>query len=155
MILGLIEHDRGKLNAQSYEMLTLARGLAEESSVPFHAVLIGDSAEPLAVGLGAYGVDVVYLAQHDGLAEYAPAAWAQCVVQVAEETRPSAILATGADLGNEVMAHIAARMEQPMAANVTAVIPGDDYQITRVRWGGSLLEEAWLKGSPKLMTVAP
>ncbi|MCP4358668.1 MAG: electron transfer flavoprotein subunit alpha/FixB family protein [Chloroflexi bacterium] len=42
-----------------------------------------------------------------------------------------------------------------MAANVTAVIPGDDYQITRVRWGGSLLEEAWLKGSPKLMTVAP
>jgi len=154
MILGLIEHDRGKLNAQSYEMLTLARGLAEESSAPLHAVLIGDSAESLAAELGAYGVDVVHLAQHEGLAEYAPAAWAQSVVQVAEEARPSAILATGTDRGNEVMAHIAARMNQPLAANVTAVTPGNNYHITRVRWGGSLLEEAWLKGNPQLMTVA-
>ena len=28
-------------------------------------------------------------------------------------------------------------------------------QLTRTRWGGSLLEEAWLHGGPKLLTVQP
>ena len=57
--------------------------------------------------------------------------------------------------GNEVMAYVGAKLGVAMAANVTAVVPGDDYHITRLRWGGSLLEEARLKGEPKLLTVAP
>ncbi len=155
MILGLIEHNQGKLNAQSLEMLTLARNLAEAGGAALHAVLIGTEAEPIVSELGKYGVHTVHLAQHDALTDYAPAAWAASIVQLAETERPSAILAAGTDRGNEVMAHVAARLNQPLAANVTAVVPGDDYQVTRVRWGGSLLEDAWLKGSPKLMTVAP
>ena len=33
--------------------------------------------------------------------------------------------------------------------------PGEPLGVTRVRWGGSLLEEAELRGSPALLTVAP
>jgi electron transfer flavoprotein alpha subunit len=160
MILGFVEHDRGKLNPQSLEMLTLARGVAAESDVALHAVLVGAEAEGLAAGLGAYGVTAVHLAQHPALADYAPEAWAQCVAQLIEREKPQAVLAAGTERGNEVMAYVAAKMGLAMAANVTAVLPqsvtpGDDYQITRLRWGGSLLEEAWLKGEPKLLTVAP
>src|SRR5690606_14782288 len=57
--------------------------------------------------------------------------------------------------GNELLAHIAARLDLPMAANVTQVTVGDPYEITRVRWGGSLFEEARLHGRIKLLTVAP
>jgi electron transfer flavoprotein alpha subunit len=73
-------------------------------------------------------------------------------------------MAAGSDRGNEVMAHVAARTHLPMAANCTEVQPpieaiggqpGDPYLVTRVRWGGSLLEEARLKGAVKLLTVAP
>jgi electron transfer flavoprotein alpha subunit len=43
-----------------------------------------------------------------------------------------------------------------MAANCTEVHPeGEQYLVTRLRWGGSLLEEARLSGDPKLLTVAP
>jgi electron transfer flavoprotein alpha subunit len=42
-----------------------------------------------------------------------------------------------------------------MAANCTAFTLGDPITLTRVRWGGSLLEEARLHGSPALLTVAP
>src|SRR5262249_3325227 len=65
---------------------------------------------------------------------------------------PTHVLAAGSDRGNEVMAHVAARLDAPLAANVTEV-RGDE--VTRVRWGGSLLEEARLHGDPKLLTVAP
>jgi electron transfer flavoprotein alpha subunit len=36
-----------------------------------------------------------------------------------------------------------------------SVAPGDPATVTRVRWGGSLLEEARVHASPVLLTVAP
>ena len=47
-----------------------------------------------------------------------------------------------------------------MAANVidvaeTATASGGRWRIVRQRWAGSLLEEAWLDGRRRLLTVAP
>jgi electron transfer flavoprotein alpha subunit len=81
---------------------------------------------------------------------YAPAAWAEAIAAAA--ARADAIVAAGSDRGNELLAHVAARLDQPFAANVTAI---DGDVVTRVRWGGSLLEEARLHGTPKILTVAP
>ena len=155
MIIGIIEHDRGQLNNQSLEMLTLARAVAASEGVWVTAVLIGQNAAPLADSLATYGVNRAVVVTHEQLDDYAPEAWAEAVVQVAAAESPKAIMATGTERGNEIMAHVAARLNLPMAANVTRVTTGDLYEVTRVRWGGSLLEEARLPGEPKLLTVAP
>jgi electron transfer flavoprotein alpha subunit len=81
---------------------------------------------------------------------YAPAAWAAALVEAADGA--DAIVAAGSDRGNELLAHVAARLDQPFAANVTAI---DGDVVTRIRWGGSLIEEARLHGAPQLLTVAP
>jgi electron transfer flavoprotein alpha subunit len=81
---------------------------------------------------------------------YAPAAWAAAIVDAADGAE--AIVAAGSDHGNELLAHVAAILDQPFAANVTAV---DGDVVTRIRWGGSLVEEARLHGSPKILSVAP
>jgi electron transfer flavoprotein alpha subunit len=83
-------------------------------------------------------------------ATYAPAAWAAAIAGAADGAE--AIVAAGSDRGNELLAHVAAQLDQPFAANVTSI---DGDLVTRIRWGGSLLEEARLHGSPKIMTVAP
>ncbi len=89
---------------------------------------------------------------HERLGEYAPAAWAQALV----ELEPDIVVAPGTDRGHEVLAHVAARLDVPLAANVVdASLDGDVLELTRQRWGGSLLEEARLTGTPKLLTVAP
>ena len=155
MILGLIEHDRGALNKVSLEMLTLARSLTEALNLPLEAVLIGADGQALAEGLAAYGISKVHLVQHDQLTDYAPEAWAQSIIHLIEVEQPQAVLAAGTDRGNEILAHIAAKSNLPLAANCTEVTPGESYRVTRVRWGGSLLEEAELHGEPKLLTVAP
>ena len=79
---------------------------------------------------------------------YQPAAWA--TVLAAQDA--DAIVAAGSDRGNELLAHVGAILDQPFAANVVSI---DGDKVTRVRWGGSLLEEAQLHGSPKILTVAP
>jgi electron transfer flavoprotein alpha subunit len=105
--------------------------------------------EGISVGAPAgVAVDVLHVAELDG--SYAPAAWAAAVAEAAGGA--DAVVGPGSDRGNEVLAHVAARLDQPFAANVTSV---DGDRLTRIRWGGSLLEEARIHGSPKLLTVAP
>ncbi|HEY6398787.1 MAG TPA: electron transfer flavoprotein subunit alpha/FixB family protein [Solirubrobacteraceae bacterium] len=86
---------------------------------------------------------------------YAPDGWAAAIVGVIEERSPAAVIAPGTDRGNEVLAHVAARLDLPMAANCVSAELGSPASVTRVRWGGSLLEEARVHGSPLLLTVAP
>ncbi len=86
---------------------------------------------------------------------YAPEAWAAAIVEVIEERSPAAVIAPGTDRGNEVLAHVAARLDLPMAADCMSAELGNPATVTRVRWGGSLLEEALVHGSPLLLTVAP
>jgi len=80
---------------------------------------------------------------------YAPAAWAAAIVEAAQGDD---IVGPGSDRGNEVLAHAAAQLDLPLAANVTDV-RGDE--LTRIRWGGTLLEEARLHSDRRLLTAAP
>jgi electron transfer flavoprotein alpha subunit len=80
---------------------------------------------------------------------YAPSAWAAALIEAAEADD---IVAPGSERGNEVLAHVAAQLDLPMAANVTEV-RGDE--VTRQRWGGTLLEEARIHSPRKLLTAAP
>jgi electron transfer flavoprotein alpha subunit len=85
---------------------------------------------------------------------YAPAAWAQTLVELIGQRSPSAVIAPGTDRGNELLAHVAAKLDQPMAANCVSVTPGTPATVIRIRWGGSLLEEARVHGEPLLLTAA-
>jgi electron transfer flavoprotein alpha subunit len=96
----------------------------------------------------ARGLGDVRAVSVDG--DYAPDAWADAIVAAAADA--DTVVAAGSDRGNEILARVAARLDQPVAANVTAV---DGDVVTRVRWGGSLLEEARLHGSPRILSVAP
>jgi electron transfer flavoprotein alpha subunit len=64
------------------------------------------------------------------------------------------VIATGTDRGNEVMAHAAALLDLPRVANCIELTPGEPWTITRMRWGGSLLERCELVADIKLVTVA-
>ncbi len=155
MILALIEHDRGTLEETSLQMLTFGRDTAARMDVPLVAVLMGESARPLADTVRAYGVTSLVWVRHEGMEDYAPAAWAAAMGQLMEKKQPGMILAAGTDRGNEVMAHLAARADLPMAANCAEIRPGDPFEVIRLRWGSTLLEETVLRGEPKLVTVAP
>jgi electron transfer flavoprotein alpha subunit len=136
-------------------MLTLGRHLANGLGLPLQAVLIGEAGEPFVDHLKLYGISTLHLAHHEGLDSYAPEAWAQSLVELIGSQQPQVVMAAGSERGNEVLAHVAARTRLPLAANCTEIQPGEPYLVTRLRWGGSLLEEARLHGQVKLLTVAP
>jgi electron transfer flavoprotein alpha subunit len=152
-VVVLVEHAGGSVEELSLQSLTLARELA--GGEPLTALLVGEGGREAAPELGAYGVASAYVAEDARLGAYAPGAWARSMLEVVDRVEPSAVVAAGSGRGNEVLSHVAARMELPYAANCTAARPGPPLEVTRVRWGGSLLEEARVHGEPALLTVAP
>lgn len=155
MILAFIEHVGGAPTALSLEVLTMARRLAQVTEAPLNAVAIGASGRSASGILSSYGVSSLHVAENPQFDDYAPAAWAQALAELVEETAPASLIGTASDRGSEVMAHLASRLRLALAANCTEITPSDPMLVTRQRWGGSLLEEARLSGEVKLVTLAP
>ncbi len=155
MILGVIEYENNMVTEASLQMITFARNIAQSSGDELVALLIGGKdSDVLIEQLGKYGVAKIIKAGHEQLTDYAPVGWARIVSQIIADSSPQMVMAAGTDKGNEFMSHLAAIRTLPMAANCSAVTPGEPFQITRLRWGSSLLEEAVLAGDCKLLTVA-
>jgi electron transfer flavoprotein alpha subunit len=153
MILTLVEHVDGRPERLSLEALALAREVASGLGEPVEAMLFGPGGRDAAAALGAHGVAVAHVVEDRRLAAYAPEAWASALAQRSDGA--SVLMAAGSERGNEVLAHVGARTSLPMAANCVAARPGGPFEIVRQRWAGSLLEEAVMDGSPRLLTVAP
>jgi electron transfer flavoprotein alpha subunit len=156
-VLVVVEHDRGALAPATLEGITAARSLGGT----VEALTIGAVADGLAGELAAYGVATVHQAHDDVLADvladYGPEAWGEVVAQAVRALSPAVVLATGTDRGNEVMAQAAARLDLPFSANATEIrgdVAAGTVEMTRVRWGGSLLEDATLTADVKLVSIA-
>ena len=154
-MLVLCDHDRGTLADASLEALTFGRDLAARAGVSCEAVVIGNDAGAAAARLAAYGADVVHIATHDILTDFGPEAWGETLAQLAGSTGASIVTACGTERGNEVLANVAARLDEPFVANCREVDPsGDVWSMTRVQWGGSLLEDATLAAGCRIVSVA-
>jgi electron transfer flavoprotein alpha subunit len=142
----LIEPDAEGVALTSLEAVTFARGLAADGGGwPVHAVVVGPVAEPawtaLVDQLGAYGVASVRHAEGEGLSAYAAAAWAACLVEAVDAVSARVVLASGTPRGNEILAHVAARLDVAMAANAVAADSASPLVVSRQVVGGAALEE--------------
>jgi len=152
MILVLVELENGTANEVSLETLALARSMSPEIEV----VVIGDVADRdgLSSELGAHGVGAVHQAVGDAFESFAGAAWAAALQQVQGSTGADVVIAGGTPRGGEVLAHLAARLDVPMAANAIGVEGTSPYVVTRQVVGGAALEEMALDQTPAVFTVA-
>ena len=139
----------------SLQTLTLARALAGGTS-PSAIVASDNLSQATADVLGAHGIDVVHAAEDAVFGAHAPLAIARAVVAAVEAAGATVIVGPGTETGNEVLAHVAAILDAPFAANCISAAPADGaVTVTRVRWGGSLLEEAALHGTPVVLSAQP
>jgi len=141
----------GAADDVSLQALALAAGLAEGG--PVHALVVAD--QGAAAELGAWGASNVHVAQHPALTVTAPDALARILSDLATSLGASAVVGPGTEQGNTVLARVAARVGLPFAANCTRATAGSPFAVTRLRWGGSLLEEAAIHADRAILTVAP
>ena len=138
MILVLVDHDRGELDQLSLRALTAARKLGQD----VEAIVIGKEGAALAGIVGEYGAKVLHVASHADLTDYTPMASGRALKDLVEKLKPAAVLAAGSPRGNEQLAHLAAFLDLPMAAECSEITLGSPHHVLRARWAGNLIESA-------------
>jgi electron transfer flavoprotein alpha subunit len=159
MIAVLVEADAQGITLVSRETLTFARETAERiDGAPLHAIVVGelsDDVTSLVISqLAEQGVVTAHHARDERLSSYAAAAWAAALVDVVKSDTTRMLVAAGTPRGNEVLAHVAARLQVPMAANVVAVDGTDPLAVSRQVMGGAAMEEMRLDDQVAVLSVA-
>ena len=149
MILVLVDHDRGELDQLSLRALTAARKLGQD----VEAIVIGKEGAALAGIVGEYGAKVLHVASHANLTDYTPMASGRALKDLVEKLKPSAVLAAGSPRGNEQLAHLAAFLDLPMAAECSEITLGSPHHVLRARWAGNLIESANVHADLLIATV--
>jgi electron transfer flavoprotein alpha subunit len=149
MILVLVDQDRGELDQLSLRALTAARKLGQD----VEAVVIGKEGAALAGIVGEYGAKVLHVASHANITDYTPMASGRALKDLVEKLKPTAVLAAGSPRGNEQLAHLAAFLDLPMAAECSEITLGSPHHVLRARWAGNLIESANVHADILIATV--
>jgi electron transfer flavoprotein alpha subunit len=159
-VVVLVECETDGVTLVSREALTFARGVAH---APVHAVAVGPlpaDEQRVRDQLAELGVAALHHAQDERLSAYAAAAWAAAVVDAARGQDAAVVLAAGTPRGNEILAHVATRLDALMAANVVGIEepesqePSEPLTVTRQVLGGTALEVMRVDGPLAVLSVA-
>lgn len=154
MIIVFVETDADGITLFSREALTFARGLGERSGHALQAVVVGEPTAEVLTQLGEHAIAIAHHPDDERLATYSAAAWSAAVGDVVKSAAADLLVASGTPRGNEVAAHVAARLDITMAANVVQVDTTEPLVVTRQVVGGAAQEEMRLDGRPAVLTVA-
>jgi electron transfer flavoprotein alpha subunit len=122
-----------------------------------HAVLAG----PPGIGaaaeqLGAHGADVVYVAEHAGLANFAREAVTATVAQRATQGAYRAVVLGFSNQGRDLGPRLAARLDAPIAADVTEIaVTGDTLTVKHPGYANKVILTLALTGSNAVLSVRP
>ncbi|MDP6572404.1 MAG: electron transfer flavoprotein subunit alpha/FixB family protein [Rhodospirillales bacterium] len=153
-ILVVAEAADGALASHNYEVLGLARRLADGGGGAVAAVLFGEDANGLAPDLIAHGADSVHVADGGAFATYQAEAWLPDLAAIAKETSPVAILMGHTAMGADLSPRLAFRLETAVATGcVEAEISGGRLLLTRPCYGGNGREVTSFRTTPAIATV--
>jgi electron transfer flavoprotein alpha subunit len=154
MIIVLVEVTQKSVTLFSREALTFARALGERAGHAVQAIVFDEPSDEVRAELGEQGIAVAHHPEDPRLADYAAAAWAAAAVDVVRSSAADVVVASGTPRGNELLAHIAARLGVGMAANVVQVDSTDPLVVTRQVVGGAALEDMCLDDEVAVVSVA-
>jgi electron transfer flavoprotein alpha subunit len=132
MILIIVEHANGKVSKSTWEMVTAARELAQDTGreAPITALVLGNNIAPIAAEI-ARAVDQVLVADLPALAQYEPELWSAAVAQIATEGEAFVILIGGSRSGREYSPRVAVKLDAPLLEDVISLKATGETLIAR------------------------
>ena len=155
-ILAIAEQRDGEFRKVTYEAVSEGRRLADEMGTELTAVVLGSGIEAAAGDLGKYGADKVLAADSPALADYLTDLYTNVMADVIEKEAPTVVILGASTQGKDLAARLAARLNAGLAMDCVAVRnEGGSIVATRPLYGGKVLAEVALSGSPQMVALRP
>ena len=133
----------GGIHKVSFELIGKARELAAVINQPVYAILIGYNTKEAVDELLSYGVDKVFVYEHEKLKNFDIERYANCFADFIERIKPSSILVGATNLGRCLAPRVAARFHTGLTADCTKLEmkPNSDLVQIRPAFGGNIMAQ--------------
>lgn len=151
-ILVIAEQVDGVFRKVSFEALSAARELGGE----VNAAVLGSGLAAAPAELGQYGAATIYVADDAALAEYTVDGYTNTLAAIIGQVNPELVVLGATTQGKELAARLSARLDAALATDCVALrMEGDQVVATRPMYGGKVLAEVTLNGTPAIVAVRP
>ena len=154
MILG--EVTEGNLSSISTELLGCGRKLADELRQELSALLIGSAVRGCAQEAIAYGADRVYVVEDPLLEDYQADSYVAAAEKAAKESNPAILLLGQTEIGSDIAARLAFRLETAAVLDCVALeIDPDSKRLLQTKpvYGGNAQAIYVTDTDPQIATV--
>jgi len=153
-VLAVLEQRAGALKQVSQEVLTAARSLADASGGSVDALVLGPGAIDVSE-LGTHGADRVIVVEGDDLSLYQPEIYAAAVVGQTQSSDYVAVMMSATAMGKDLGPRVAARLDCPLAVDVTGVEWSDGITVSRPVYSGKAICRISITPSPCVISLRP
>jgi electron transfer flavoprotein alpha subunit len=150
-VLVIAEHKHGHFPKTTLVAISAGLEMARKRGGNCIAVVTGDNCDGPAAEIAKYGVSKVIALENPRLAHHLADAGAQALSSLTKSLGAETVLATATALGKDLMPRIAARLNAPMASEITAI--NDDGTLIRPMYAGNALATVELEGPVRVVTV--
>lgn len=144
-ILAVADHRRGELRDVSYELVTAARQLADNTGGSLNVAAISGSVDEFAEKLNIKGVDKIHTVDYGE--EFNHDVYVQALTQLYEAIAPQYVLTPNSVNGLDYAPAVANKLDLPIVTDtVTLETDGDTLLATREMYGGKVETTTEIKG---------
>ena len=133
----------GQLHRVTFELCGKAKELAQVTGHPVYALLIGHNTESAAKKLLHYGVDKVFVYDHEEFADFRIEPYTAAFCDFIEKEKPSSILVGATNLGRQLAPRVAARCRTGLTADCTVLQMKENSDLVQIRpaFGGNIMAQ--------------
>ena len=155
-VLAITEQVDGTFKNISFEVIATGKKIAGKIGGPLVAAVMGSGVDTIAEQTAEYGADQILVADHAGLKDGLSDACIQVVAQIVEKYQPAVVVIGATSLGKDIAARLSARLDAPLAMDCVDVrVDGDQIVAVRPMYGGKVLADVSLSGSPVILAIRP
>ncbi len=155
-VLVIAEYAQEGFRKITYEALSAGRRLASDLNGEMIAATLGFGVEAAAAELGKYGADRIIVADDAILSPYLSETHTSVLADIIAQTTPQTVIIGATVSGKDLAARISARLDAPLAMDcVNLRLDNQDVIATRPMYGGKVLADLTLNGSPQVLTLRP
>ena len=147
-IFVVAEHLKNELNEITFEMLGMARGLADKGGHSVNAVLIGGN-EAMVNQLGA--ADVVITVDTDS--NFNPETYSAALKAAVDAKQPTLVMVGNTSMGMDLASTLSAQAGIPIASSCSSVDLDGGITVTAQLFGGKINVTSDLGAGPAVITV--
>src|SRR5882724_5542771 len=149
-VLVFAEHQHGKFPKTTLIAFAAGKDAATKMGGAAHAVVVGSGVDALAAEAASYGLPV-YQLDHPRLEHYLADAYTAALAALVQAKGIDTVVATATAIGKDLTPRLAARLNAPLAADVSAI--NADGTVQRPMYAGNVFATVKLEGTPRVISV--